>query len=71
MKKKYYSPICDRIFSEEELLNVNSKFDVDPNNPEGNNGNTPGGTVNNGENGEGTEIPEDGVGAKISPVWDF
>ncbi len=71
MKKKYYSPICDRIFSEEELLNVKSNFDVDPNNPEGNNGNTPGGTVNNGENGEGTEIPDDGVGAKISPVWDF
>lgn len=71
MKKKYYSPICDRIFSEEELLNVKSNFDVDTNNPEGENGNTSGGTVNNGENGEGTVIPDDGVGAKISPVWDF
>lgn len=69
MKKKYYSPICDRIFSEEELLNVKSNFDVDPNNPEGENGGTPGGTVDNGENGEGTEV--DDVGAKVSPVWDF
>lgn len=67
MKKKYYSPICDRIFSEEELLNVNSKFDVDTNNPEDENGNTSGGTVDNG----GKDIDDNEVGAKISPVWDF
>ena len=67
MKKKYYSPICDRVFSEEELLNVNSNWTTNTNNPEDENGGTPGGTVDN----DGKDIEDNDVGAKVSPVWDF
>lgn len=71
MKKKYYSPICDRVFSEEELLNVDSNWHTGNNNPENTNPGGLEGNVDNGEGGGGTVVQPGDVGAKGSPIWDF
>lgn len=70
MKKKYNSPICDSIFYEEELLNVDSNFGTGGANTEGNVPGGLGGNADNGENGGGVDIDPDDVGAKGGLIWD-